>query len=263
MPELTDAFDPRFTLARPDLAAQALEGLYPAKAFRTPHLMQCSAAVTDLRAEADAGADRVDQLLFGEHFEVLETQDGFAFGRARRDGMVGWVAEHALAEAGALPTHRMAAVGADLPLNALCGPQEGAVPVGSFASDPVAVAEQLLGVPHALGARSSLATDCSGLVQQALLACGWAGPRNADEQAALGQAVDRNQARRGDIVVWPWLGETRTWTGHSALMLDETRVIHASGDRGGVVIEDFADADARYRADGFEPPVFRRVSAWG
>lgn len=262
MPDLIDAFDARFTLARPDLAAQALEGVYPAQSFRATRLTQCIAAVADLRTQATADSVRLDQLLFGEHFEVLERRDGFAWGRAKRDGMVGWVSDEALDTAGALPTHRIAVVDADLPLNALCEAREGAVPVGSFARDPVAVAEQLLGVRYEPGARSSLATDCSGLVQQALLACGRAGPRNADEQAALGKGVARQEARRGDIVVWPWQGERQDWSGHSALMLDDSRVIHASGDRGAVVIEDLAEADARCRADGFAPPVFRRLTPW-
>jgi hypothetical protein len=36
-------------------------------------------------------------------------------------------------------------------------------------------------------------------------------------------------------------------------------VIHATGFHGAVVIEDFAEADARYLAGGFEPAVFRRI----
>ena len=63
-------------------------------------------------------------------------------------------------------------------------------PIGDFERDPVAIAERLLGRPHALGARSSIETDCSGLVQQALLACGLPGPRRSDGQAALGRAVE-------------------------------------------------------------------------
>jgi cell wall-associated NlpC family hydrolase len=51
------------------------------------------------------------------------------------------------------------------------------------------VAERLLGRPHALGARSSFETDCSGLVQQALLACGLPGPRRSDAQADLGRPI--------------------------------------------------------------------------
>jgi len=121
------------------------------------------------------------------------------------------------------------------------------------------VAERLVGVPHALGARSSKTTDCSGLVQQALLSCGRAGPRRAHEQAELGAAVTRDQALRGDIVVWLNVQSGQSWTGHSAFMLNAATVVHASGHHGAVVIESFAEADARYLDDGFKPAVFRRL----
>ncbi|MNI75368.1 Gamma-D-glutamyl-L-lysine endopeptidase [compost metagenome] len=120
------------------------------------------------------------------------------------------------------------------------------------------MAERLLGRPHALGARSSLETDCSGLVQQALLACGRPGPRRAADQAGLGRAVSREDAQRGDLVIWLSSAEG-DWTGHSALMLDAERIIHATGARGGVVVETLAEVEARLTADGFASAVFRRV----
>ena len=55
------------------------------------------------------------------------------------------------------------------------------------------------------------------------------------------------------------LSGDHSWTGHSAFMLDEARVIHATGFHGAVTIEAFAEADARSLADGFEPAVFRRL----
>jgi hypothetical protein len=43
-------------------------------------------------------------------------------------------------------------------------------------------------------------------------------------------------------------------------MLDDARVLHATGHHGAVVIEAFDDADARYLGDGFQPAVFRRLN---
>jgi len=256
--------DPRTTLARPDLAAQALEGLVPAAAYRAVEPMRGTRPMADIHAAASPASERIDQLLFGELFDVLERKGGRVWGQARRDGTVGWMDADALAVPGPLPSRRVTAVSARLPLNALV--DDGAVGVddsaaiGEFESDPVAVAERLIGVPHALGGRSSAETDCSGLVQQALFACGQAGPRRSHEQAQLGVAVPRSQARRGDIVVWLSPTGDHSWTGHSALMLDSDRVIHASGALGAVGIEAFDAADARCRADGFAAPVFRRIT---
>lgn len=263
MPNPSPALDPRTTLARPDLAVQALEGLVRARAFRPTEPMRGSAPVADIHAEASPTSERIDQLLFGEIFDVLERRGDRVWGQARRDGTVGWMDGEALTPALALPTHRIAAVDADLPLNALvrAGEADGKdlVEIGMFALEPVAVAEQLLGVPHAPGARSSRETDCSGLVQQALLACGRAGPRRAHEQAALGTEVARAQARRGDLAIWLDLRPGQSWTGHSAFVLDRDRVLHATGHHGAVQIEALAEADARCLADGYAPVVFRRL----
>ena len=258
MTDLSTAFDPRTTLARPDLAAQALEGRVRAETFRATEAMRGAVPVADIHADADQASERIDQLLHGEIFDVLDRRGARVWGQARRDGTVGWMEASALVPHRALPTRRVASVTSALPLNALTDEQAGTTPIGAFETDPVAVAESLLGVPHSLGARSSVVTDCSGLVQQALFACGLAAPRRSHEQAELGVAVPGDQARRGDIVVWLSRGD-HSWTGHSALMLDETHVIHASGFHGAVVTEAFAEADARYLADGFEPAIFRRL----
>lgn len=249
--------DPRFTLARPDLAEQALEGLIAADRYAAAEPMHGVAPVSDLFD--DIGGERIDQLLAGERFDVLEVRDGWAWGQARRDGVVGWVRLDALGAAAPLASHRIARVSADLPFNALTvSAQADSAPIGEFEPDLASVAEVFVGVPHALGARSSLQTDCSGLVQQALYACGRAGPRWSDGQAELGEAVvDR---RRGDLIIWlrPAGGEG-PWTGHSAIALDAERLIHASGHHGAVVVEAFADADARLRAEGLSAPVIRRL----
>jgi cell wall-associated NlpC family hydrolase len=256
--------DPRTTLARPDLAEQALEGVVRAKAYRPARPMHAAVPLADIHAEADPASERIDQLIFGETFDVLDQKGDRLWGRARRDGLVGWISASALKPGARLPTHRVAATAAALPLNALVAdaaevPAADLAPIGAFESDPVAVAERLLGVPHSLGARSSTATDCSGLIQQALYACGLAGPRYADQQAELGHAVDRKDARRGDLVIWLSPPGDHSWTGHSAFMLDADQVLHATGHHGAVVIESFAEADARYRADGLHAPVFRRL----
>ncbi len=258
---LTDliAIDVRTTLARPDLAAQALEGLVRADAFRAVEPMRASVPVADIHADADAASERIDQILHGEIFDVLDRRGGRVWGQARRDGAVGWMDASALVPHVGLPTRRVASVKSALPLNALTDEAADTAPIGEFEADPVAVAERLLGVPHSLGARSSVATDCSGMVQQALFACGLAGPRRSHDQARLGVEVPRAEARRGDIAVWLDNSDQHSWTGHSAFMLDETRVIHATGFHGCVVIEDLAEADARYRADDFAAAVFRRL----
>lgn len=251
--------DPRTTLARPDLAEQALEGLVRAAAYRPATPLHCVAAICDIHSDV-AGGEAIDQLIFGEAFDGLEFRSDRVWGQARRDGVVGWVDRGSLAEGAPLPGARVAGTSSVLPLNALVSEVQSAdhQPIGSFEEDPVAVAERLIGVPHRLGARSSQATDCSGLVQQALYACGRAVPRYPDQQARLGRSVDREHLQRGDLVVWLHSGEA-PWHGHSALLLNRSSVLHASGRHGAVVVEPLAQVEARYLAEGFLPAQFRRL----
>jgi hypothetical protein len=261
---LTDVLDllpPGDRLARPDLAEQALEGLVRAGAYRATEAMHCRAAVADILSDADG---RIDQLLHGEIFDVLDRANGRAWGRARRDGVVGWVVLDSLSSGAPLATYRVAAIDAALPLNSLVVEaaagldQADLQPLGEFEADLVAVAERLLGRPHELGARSSISTDCSGLVQQALLACGLPGPRRSDAQARLGRAASSSDLQRGDIVVWLAANADQDRTGHSAVVLDGERIIHATGGKG-VVVESLAEVEARLIVDGFAAAVFRRL----
>ena len=276
--------DPGAVLARPDLAELAVEGLVRADTYRATEARRCAVATAEI-LDAPQGA-RIDQLVFGEIFDVLDARGDAVWGRARRDGVIGWVSRAALNDAGALPTHRIKVARAEvfatpdggrplttLSLNALVrrtADRQGVVQVeglgwiaaadladfNEFDSDLATAAERLTGVAHVPGGRSSQGTDCSGLVQQALYACGLAGPRYAYQQALLGRAVET--PGRGDLIVWG-SAAVQPWGGHAGVMLDANRLIHASGVHGAVVVETLAEADARYRAAGFDAPVFRRV----
>ena len=255
------SLDPRTTLARPDLAEQALEGLVRAKAFKAVRSMRCVVPVADILAEPERSGAPVDQIIFGEAFDVLNVRGDQVWGKARRDGVVGWIDRTALEEDVVRAQSIVTSVSADLPLNALVaeeGHADTAAPIGVFAADPVDVAERLIGVTHRPGARSSRATDCCGLIQQALYACGRAAPRYADQQAELGRDVPAASARRGDLVIWLKSDET-PWRGHSAFMLDDERVLHATGHHGAVVVELLTEAAARYADQGFSAPIYRRL----
>ena len=273
--------DPRLTLARPDLASDALEGRIPAAHYARPQRMQAAVPSTAIRREPRAEAEQLDQLLLGERFDVLEIRDGFAWGQSVRDGYIGHVAFGALAPEGPPPTHRVQVVlsyGFDAPsiksrptgpisLNslvkvtaregrlALCDagfwmPESHLAPLGDFAGDPAAVAEAHLGAAYLWGGREGCGLDCSGLVQQALLACGRACPRDSDLQQGLGVAADRSDLRRGDLVFW---------RGHVAMMVDTTRMVHANAHHMAVAIEPLAGAiDRIVAAGGGEPVAFRR-----
>ena len=280
--------DPRDTPARADLAARSLEGIVPAGAYADARVMQAITPAAAIRRAPSAGAEQMDQLLFGELFEVADEQGGWAWGQARRDGYVGYVDIAALAAPAVAPTHRVIALrtyGYAEPdvrattlglysLNALAALEEDSLaegggrfarvtrggwmalahlaPIGVFETDPAAVAERFVGAPYQWGGRESLGLDCSGLTQAALLACGIACPRDADMQAVLGRPVEAGELTRGDLVLWP---------DHVGMMLDETCLIHANGFHMAVAVEPLAVKLARNDRVGSGPPsAYRRLT---
>ena len=280
-------FDPRAVLARPGLASRTLQGLTPADAYADTTPMACAVSAAGLRKGPEPDAEQSNQLLLGERFDVLETIAGVAWGQARRDGYVGFVDAAALAPPGPPPTHRVAALWAyafaapDFKAPAL-GPYSlnslvtveardhrflkatglgwfaahQLAPVGVFETDYVAVAERFVGAAYLWGGRESSGLDCSGLVQQALFACGAACPRDTDQQqAALGRPLSSFEAAspaRGDLLFWP---------GHVAVVLDPDRILHANAFHMAVVAEPLGEAVARIAATRTGAPTgLRRLT---
>jgi cell wall-associated NlpC family hydrolase len=275
--------DMRVTPLRDGIASRSLEGVLRAEVYLDPKVMVCTAPATGIHRAPDAASEQMDQLLFGESFEAVEEEGAFLWGQAPRDGYVGFVAASALAAPApeAMATHRVSAVRTyafaepsikaralgPYSMNALVAIEavEGRLmkaagagwmaaehlePVGVFETDMAAVAERFLGAPYLWGGRESLGVDCSGLAQAALFACGKACPRDADQQAEMGEPIARAEFGRGDLVFW---------RGHMAIGLDEIRIVHANGHHMAVAIEPLDEAIARIDAAGVgQPTAFRR-----
>jgi cell wall-associated NlpC family hydrolase len=279
---MTEGLDPRVTPLRDGIASRELEGVVRAEVYLDPKVMSCVVPAVGVHRAPDLASEQMDQLLFGEIFEVIEEEGGFFWGQARRDGYVGFVAAAALGPRAPEPTHRIAAVrtyafaepsikaraSGPYSMNALVAVEavegrlakaagagwmavEHLAQVGAFEGDMAAVAERFLGAPYLWGGRESLGLDCSGLSQAALFACGKACPRDADQQQQMGQAIDRGAFGRGDLVFW---------RGHMAIGLDGERIVHANGHHMAVAIEPLDGAIERIDAAGVgRPTAFRRL----
>ena len=274
-------FDPRLTLQRDGVADARLEGVLKAARYVAARAAQVTAPATALRAAPEARAEQLDQLLFGEVFERLESVGNFVFGQASRDGYVGWIDAAALSDEVVAPTHWVSALRAyafddasikapargPLSLNALVAIEEETEtlardprvgwlakthlsPIGTTLDDPASVALAHLGTPYLWGGRESTGLDCSGLILQALMACGLACPRDSDQQEALGAPAPSDALQRGDLVFWK---------GHVAMMVDGQRMVHANAFHMAVAVESLAEARARIaQRGGGEPIAFRR-----
>jgi NlpC/P60 family/Bacterial dipeptidyl-peptidase Sh3 domain len=268
--------DPRETLAVGDIASTTLQGLVPARAYRTPERLRAVRGSQGVLKAPDADAEQVDQILFGEDFLVLDRQGGFVFGQAERDGYVGWTLADGLEPARGEPTHTVSALRTlafsaqaiksrpwgYLSRNALVRvieadervarvegagwvPLKHLRPIGAVTEDWVAAALDWVGAPYLWGGRDGFGVDCSGLVQQALAAAGIAAPRDSDLQ----------RARLGRPAETPAHGDLAFWKGHVGVCLEGERLLHANAHHMAVVVEPWAEAVARMGS----PEAIRRL----
>ena len=275
--------DPRRHAYRHDLAAEPLRGRVASRRFVTGEPRQVVAPSLPLRPEPRFDATLDTEALRGEIVTVYDESEGWAWVQLSRDGYVGYMPGEGLTRALITPTHRISALRtyvypepdgktpplALLSLNAgIAAPRkegkfralEGggfvvashAAPVGTAEPDFVAVAEAFVGTPYLWGGRTSIGTDCSGLVQLALEAAGHASPRDADMQAQeLGRVIDPKDAlRRGDLVFWE---------GHVGIMTSGEDFLHANAFHMAVAAEPFAQAKRRIKAAGYEVSCVRRL----
>lgn len=263
------AHDPRMTPSNGHAAAHELRGIVEAARYVKGTIRTVQQPLVNL-SDAPRGG-RASQLLFGEAFRVIDERDGFAFGQSLRDGYCGWVLAGALARQEAA-THWVAAPATHLyPKPRLKAPPDVAIFFGSHVrvtadhdgfrkistghfiparhlqplrarfADPVGVADMFLGTPYLWGGCSRWGLDCSGLVQQALVACGMDCPRDSDQQRVLGREMHASEPlQRGDLVFWP---------GHVGMMSDADTLLHANAHHMAVAYEPLAQAVARIAAN--------------
>jgi hypothetical protein len=280
-------FDPRLTPARPDLAARHLRGTVEAARFVEGERYQVLDAQAPVRGTPAPDATLQTEALMGEPVMIYEmTDEGFAWGQLETDGYVGWLPANSVGAPGPAPTHRVSALrtfvfpGPSFKLPPLSAPPLGArlaivreqdrfavtaaagfvpanhlVPIASFESDFVAVAERFCGVPYLWGGKTSRGLDCSGLLQASLQACGIPAPRDTDlQEQALGTAIEPGAAfaglGRGDLLFWP---------GHMAIARDSETLVHANAFHMMVAIEPIAEAISRIRAAGSEVTSVKRL----
>lgn len=224
-----------------------------------------------------AGGPRDRQLLLGDRVTIFAEDGDWSYVQALKDGYCGYLLSDHLGP-DLPPTHRVTAPAtqsyADADIKSpdrmslsfgcllsatsesatFIETPEGHVPrqhvhrIGTYASDPAAVAELFLGTPYLWGGNSRNGIDCSGLVQASLLACGIACPGDSDLQCAeLGGSLPSGSPyRRNDLIFWK---------GHVALVVDAETMIHANGGHMAVAHEGILAAISRIDLQGDGLPV--------
>lgn len=198
----------------------------------------CHCAVVPVRKEPSDRSEQVTQLLFGESIELLEKQAKWSLIRGE-DGYEGWIDnkqyqtsdesfnKYLVGEREYL--HHMNGHPVYLPhgskLNVKHESFQTALPwsTASLAD----VCKRYLNTPYLWGGKSIYGIDCSGLMQQSFKVHGLLLPRDAWQQAELGETIHLPaEAQCGDLA---FFDNADGKIIHVGMLLSPTEIIHASG----------------------------------
>ncbi|MBL6448302.1 C40 family peptidase [Fulvivirga sp. 29W222] len=222
----------------------------------------CRLSVVPVRAQASDKSEQVTQLLFGDHYTIIEVSEDRKWLRVEMyfDKYVGWIDVKQyypisdayfnqingsdykictdLTSSILYNKHHISIViGSILPIstNELFKMEEQLAFNGESKSlsqkrefDYLKqVAKKYLNAPYAWGGRSPFGIDCSGLVQNVFRICGYSLPRDASQQVSKGVAVPTlDECKPGDLAFFSGKNESIT---HVGIVLGGNQIIHASG----------------------------------
>lgn len=217
----------------------------------------CQVSVSPLRAEPSDRSEMVSQILFGEKVRVTDEDKKWIKVQAEFDNYEGWsdskqfffLSEEEFQSVDnslyASESFNLAIIDntpITLPMathlpnlnhgKMTIGTKEfeflGEASYGDFKKEHIPnLAKLFLNTPYLWGGKSVFGIDCSGLVQQVYKFCGLKLPRDAYQQAELGDALSFvEEAEPGDLA---FFDNTEGKIIHVGIVLDEKKIIHAHG----------------------------------
>lgn len=218
----------------------------------------CTLSVIPCRAEPNDRAEIVTQLLFGEHYTVLEEQEKWIKIRIQYDAYEAWICRKQFTEITGQEFDELTLNEFDLvgdTLTKLHHDNKGTfyLPLGAtlpyYHRNKVRIrneqyrfegniaqkdiqniesfAMQYHNAPYLWGGKSPAGIDCSGFSQMVYKLCGYQLPRDAYQQAEEGDTINFvANAQVGDLAFFDNAEGRIT---HVGIILNDNKIIHASG----------------------------------
>jgi hypothetical protein len=215
-------------------------------------------SIVPMRAEPADQTEMVNQILFGEHFKVLESRKKWSRIRLAHDGYEGWISNKQWIEipeedykqlekdVSTITTdildiitkeqHQPIVIGSVLPfyksghslLNNEMYQFDGLTTPGFVKKEKlVENALMYLNAPYLWGGRSPLGVDCSGFSQMVYRLQGVDLPRDAYQQAEVGTTLSFvEESVAGDLA---FFDNNEGEINHVGIILEDNHIIHASG----------------------------------
>jgi hypothetical protein len=210
-------------------------------------------SLVPLRTEPSSKSELVSELLFGETYTVLEETEDWYKVENHLDAYIGWVniTQFSLLENTDVPAttfskfpfSKVKMDGVDAPIYVLPGSRifknnlgdffingiKCSVEIDAFSGN-ISIAEfskLFLNSPYLWGGKSFLGIDCSGFTQIVFSCFGLNIPRDAYQQAELGNQVDFiSELKIGDLAFFENKDGKIT---HVGIIIENQKIIHASG----------------------------------
>lgn len=218
----------------------------------------CNLAIIPLRIEPSDRSEIVSQVLFGEHFEILEQQKQWAKIKLQFDEYEGWVDSkqfQIISEADYQQLSSDAIIlNSDL-IEYITGPNNLLIPIPLGASlsflshneintqnydfeglkisgqkpksNLINTAFMYLNAPYLWGGKTPFGIDCSGFTQMVYKLNGYKLLRDASQQATQGEALSFiEESEPGDLA---FFDNEEGNIIHVGIIMDDNYIIHASG----------------------------------
>ena len=218
----------------------------------------CNLAIIPIRAEASDRSEQVSQLLFGEHFKIIELTAKWAQVELAYDGYIGWIDtkqfQSISSEDYAYLNETASILNADLieyivtPNNQLTPIPLGAslsflenesINTANYSFDGTKVcgtkskteilktAFMYLNAPYLWGGKTPFGIDCSGFTQMVYKLNGYHLLRDASQQASQGIPLSFiEESEPGDLA---FFDNEEGNIIHVGIMMENNYIIHASG----------------------------------